>query len=150
MGDEYVYHNYASSNCCICMLCNLRYRERYQRKEQSISSLCIVRNSIFLINRWNYYTNWDWTEWFFDSVLAKENIDIGFIDWFFIGLPVSIAVARIMDNPHILLFPLRFEANELAKKPIHNMLKNLGPMSYEEKIVGIIFFLQPCAGYSGK
>ena len=40
-----------------------------------------------------------------------------------------------------LLFPLRFEASELAKKPIHNMLKNLGPMSYEEKIVGIIFFL---------
>jgi len=23
VGDEYIYHNYASSNCCICMLCNL-------------------------------------------------------------------------------------------------------------------------------
>ena len=71
VGDEYIYHNYASSNRCICMLCNLRYRERYQREgaDQS-SSLCIIRNSIFLINRWNCYTNWDRTEWFFDSVFS--------------------------------------------------------------------------------
>ena len=79
---------------------------------------------------------------FLIQFLAKENIDIGFIDWFFIGLPVSICLLPILwIILTYVLFPLRFEANEQAKKPIHNMLKNLGQMSYEEKIVGIIFFL---------
>ncbi len=79
---------------------------------------------------------------FLIQFLAKENIDIGFIDWFFIGLPVSICLLPILwIILTYVLFPLRFEANEQAKKPIHNMLKNLGQMSYEEKIVGMIFFL---------
>ena len=79
---------------------------------------------------------------FLIQFLAKENIDIGFIDWFLIGLPVSMCLLPILwIILTYVLFPLRFEANELAKKPIHNMLKDLGQMSYEEKIVGIIFFL---------
>ena len=79
---------------------------------------------------------------FLIQFLAKENIDIGFIDWFFIGLPVSLCLLPILWMIlTYLLFPLRFEASKLAKKPIQNMLKNLGPMSYEEKIVGIIFFV---------
>ena len=79
---------------------------------------------------------------FLIQFLAKENIDIGFIDWFLIGLPVSICLLPILWLIlTYLLFPVSFEANKLAKKPIHNMLKNLGPISYEEKIVGIIFFL---------
>ena len=43
-----------------------------EKERGQSSSLCIVRNSIFLINRWNCYTNWDRTEWFFDSVFSQR------------------------------------------------------------------------------
>ena len=79
---------------------------------------------------------------FLIQFLAKENIDIGFIDWFLIGLPVSILLLPIL---WILLtsflFPVRFSSNKTAKNPIHDMLKNLGSVSYEEKVVGCIFLL---------
>ncbi len=74
--------------------------------------------------------------------LALKEIDIGFLDWFLIGLPVTILLLPLLWLLLTsFLFPLKFRASDSVKKPIREMLKKLGNISYEEKLVGSIFLL---------
>ena len=79
---------------------------------------------------------------FLIQFLAKEGVDIGFLDWFLIGLPITLVLLPILwVLLTTILFPLHFEANKMAKKPIYEMLKKLGSVSQEEKVVACIFVL---------
>ena len=66
--------------------------------------------------------------------------EITFLDWFSFGLPITIFLLLI---GWLYLTKIAFR-NELssvegAKKEIHNHLKSFGKMSYEEKMVALVF-----------
>lgn len=79
---------------------------------------------------------------FLIQFLGKEGVDIGFIDWFLIGFPVTfILIPTLWFLLTFVFFPVNFSATKEARVPIKKMLKGLGPISFEEKIVAIVFLL---------
>ena len=70
------------------------------------------------------------------------NIEISFLEWFMFGLPISIILLFIawvyLTN---VAFKFKQDKFDEGKKEINRQLKDIGSMSYEEKIVLIVFVL---------
>ena len=70
------------------------------------------------------------------------NIEISFLEWFMFGLPISIILLFVA---WVYLTNVAFKFNQdkfdEGKKEIHRQLKDIGSMSYEEKIVLTVFIL---------
>ena len=70
------------------------------------------------------------------------NIEISFLNWLIFGLPISILLLLIAWV-YLTQFAFKFSEKKFEEggNEIDRQLKNLGPISYEEKIVLLIFFL---------
>ena len=66
--------------------------------------------------------------------------DISFAQWFFFALPISVVFLFIVWGLLSLIFCPRIEMG-LEKRVFSDQYKSLGPMSYEEKIVLVDFFI---------
>jgi len=70
------------------------------------------------------------------------NIEISFLEWFMFGLPISITLLFIawvyLTN---VAFKFKQDKFDAGKKEINRQLKDLGSISYEEKIVLAVFIL---------
>ena len=70
------------------------------------------------------------------------NIEISFLEWFMFGLPISIILLFIawvyLTN---VAFKFKQDKFDEGKKEINRQLKDIGSMSYEEKIVLTVFIL---------
>ncbi|OUV03977.1 MAG: hypothetical protein CBC42_00875 [Betaproteobacteria bacterium TMED82] len=74
--------------------------------------------------------------------MGEKGFDIGFFDWLMIGLPVTLVLVPIIwFFLTFFLFPVSFTAPAKTKQIIKTMLRDLGPMSYEEKLVGAVFLI---------
>ena len=70
------------------------------------------------------------------------NIEISFLKWFQFGLPISILLLAI-SWVYLTKVAFKFKQNEFneGKEEINRQLEELGPISYEEKIVLSVFVL---------
>ena len=70
------------------------------------------------------------------------NIEISFLKWFQFGLPISILLLAI-SWIYLTKVAFKFKQNEFneGKEEINMQLEELGPISYEEKIVLSVFVL---------
>ena len=70
------------------------------------------------------------------------NIEISFLKWFQFGLPISILLLAI-SWVYLTKVAFKFKQNEFneGKEEINMQLEELGPISYEEKIVLSVFVL---------
>ena len=70
------------------------------------------------------------------------NIDISFLKWFQFGFPISILLLAI-SWIYLTKVAFKFKQNEFneGKEEINMQLEELGPISYEEKIVLSVFVL---------
>jgi sodium-dependent dicarboxylate transporter 2/3/5 len=66
--------------------------------------------------------------------------DISFAQWFFFALPISVVFLFIVWGLLSLIFCPRIEMG-LEKRVFSDQYKSLGPMSFEEKIVLVDFFI---------
>ena len=70
------------------------------------------------------------------------NIEISFLEWFMFGLPISIILLFIawvyLTN---VAFKFKQDKFDEGKKEINRQIKDIGSMSYEEKIVLTVFIL---------
>ena len=74
--------------------------------------------------------------------ISEKGIDIGFFDWMMIGLPITLVLIPFMwFLLTFVLYPINFEAPKDTKKNLKNMLNELGKISYEEKVIGIVFLV---------
>ena len=74
--------------------------------------------------------------------IAEKGTDIGFFDWMLIGLPITLVlIPFIWFLLTFVLYPIDFEVPKDTKKNLRNMLKELGKISYEEKVIGIVFLV---------
>ena len=68
--------------------------------------------------------------------------DIGFANWISIGLPITLGLGPIMwIFLTRIIFPVNFSATQESKDKLNSMLKELGPMSNEEKKVIVVFLI---------
>ena len=68
--------------------------------------------------------------------------DIGFANWISIGLPITLGLGPIIwIFLTRIIFPVNFSATQESKDKLNSMLKELGPMSNEEKKVIIVFLI---------
>jgi len=68
--------------------------------------------------------------------------DIGFANWISIGLPISLGLGPIIwIFLTRIIFPVNFSATQESKDKLNSMLKELGPMSNEEKKVIVVFLI---------
>ncbi len=68
--------------------------------------------------------------------------DIGFANWISIGLPITLGLGPIIwIFLTRIIFPVNFSATQESKDNLNSMLKELGPMSNEEKKVIVIFLI---------
>ncbi len=75
-------------------------------------------------------------------VLETYNYEITFFNWMIFGLPVSLFLLFICWK-YLTNFAFSFKKNEFpgGKEEILKLKQELGPISYEEKMVGVIFAL---------
>ena len=75
-------------------------------------------------------------------VLETYNYEITFFNWMIFGLPVSLFLLFICWK-YLTNFAFSFKKNEFpgGKEEILKLKQELGPVSYEEKMVGLIFAL---------
>ena len=73
-------------------------------------------------------------------VESTYNTEITFSQWFMFGFPIS-AILLIICYVYLTRFAFKFEQKEFpgGRKEIENQLKSLGKISYEEKIILIVF-----------
>ena len=68
--------------------------------------------------------------------------DIGFANWISIGLPITLGLGPIIWIFLTgIIFPVNFSATQESKDKLNSMLKELGPMSNEEKKVIVVFLI---------
>ena len=68
--------------------------------------------------------------------------DIGFANWISIGLPITLGLGPLIwIFLTRIIFPVNFSATQESKEKLNSMLKELGPMSNEEKKVIMVFFI---------
>ena len=68
--------------------------------------------------------------------------DIGFANWISIGLPITLGLGPIIwIFLTRIIFPVNFSATQESKDKLNSMLKELGPMSNEEKKVIVVFLV---------
>ena len=68
--------------------------------------------------------------------------DIGFANWISIGLPITLGLGPIIwIFLTRIIFPVNFSATKESKDKLNSMLKELGPMSNEEKKVIVVFLI---------
>ena len=68
--------------------------------------------------------------------------DIGFANWISIGLPITLGLGPIIwIFLTRIIFPVNFSATQESKEKLNSMLKELGPMSNEEKKVIVVFLI---------
>ncbi len=68
--------------------------------------------------------------------------DIGFANWISIGLPITFGLGPIIwIFLTRIIFPVNFSATQESKDKLNSMLKELGPMSNEEKKVIVVFLI---------
>ena len=68
--------------------------------------------------------------------------DIGFANWISIGLPITLGLGPIIwIFLTRIIFPVNFSATQKSKDKLNSMLKELGPMSNEEKKVIVVFLI---------
>ncbi len=70
-----------------------------------------------------------------------NNHDMDFANWFIIGFPVSIGLLFLSFIVLKYLFLKNVKSISVDKNHFKNKLKELGPMSYEEKVTGSVFIL---------
>ena len=76
------------------------------------------------------------------NIYFPEAPEISFASWFFYAFPVTLVLFIIVWTYIYFIFVRRGpRLKELDKKDILADSKALGPMSYEEKVIGILFFL---------
>ncbi|HMC01560.1 MAG TPA: SLC13 family permease [Flavobacteriaceae bacterium] len=73
-------------------------------------------------------------------VMDTYGYEITFLQWFMFGFPISILLIAICWK-YLTSFAFKFEQKEFpgGKQEINRLLKSLGKISYEEKLVSIIF-----------
>ena len=73
-------------------------------------------------------------------VMDTYGYEITFLQWFMFGFPISILLIAICWK-YLTSFAFKFEQKEFpgGKQEINRLLKSLGKISYEEKLVAIIF-----------
>jgi len=70
------------------------------------------------------------------------NYDIGFANWISIGLPITLGLGPLIwIFLTRIIFPVNFSATQASKDKLNSMLKELGPMSNEEKKVIVVFLI---------
>ncbi len=68
--------------------------------------------------------------------------DIGFANWISIGLPITLGLGPLIwIFLTRIIFPVNFSATQESKEKLNSMLKELGPMSNEEKKVIMVFLI---------
>ena len=68
--------------------------------------------------------------------------DIGFANWISIGLPITLGLGPLIwIFLTRIIFPVNFSATKESKEKLNLMLKELGPMSNEEKKVIVVFLI---------
>ena len=68
--------------------------------------------------------------------------DIGFANWISIGLPITLGLGPLIwIFLTRIIFPVNFSATHESKDKLNSMLKELGPMSNEEKKVIVVFLI---------
>ena len=68
--------------------------------------------------------------------------DIGFANWISIGLPITLGLGPLIwIFLTRIIFPVNFSATQESKEKLNSMLKELGPMSNEEKKVIVVFLI---------
>ena len=68
--------------------------------------------------------------------------DIGFANWISIGLPITLGLGPLIwIFLTRIIFPVNFSATQESKDKLNSMLKELGPMSNEEKKVIVVFLI---------
>ena len=68
--------------------------------------------------------------------------DIGFANWISIGLPITLGLGPLIwIFLTRIIFPVNFSATQASKDKLNSMLKELGPMSNEEKKVIVVFLI---------
>ncbi len=68
--------------------------------------------------------------------------DIGFANWISIGLPITLGLGPLIwIFLTRIIFPVNFSATQESKEKLNLMLKELGPMSNEEKKVIVVFLI---------
>ena len=68
--------------------------------------------------------------------------DIGFANWISIGLPITLGLGPLIwIFLTRIIFPVNFSATQESKEKLNLMLKELGPMSTEEKKVIVVFLI---------
>ena len=68
--------------------------------------------------------------------------DIGFANWISIGLPITLGLGPLIwIFLTRIIFPVNFSATQESKDKLNSMLKELGPMSNEEKKVIAVFLI---------
>jgi len=75
----------------------------------------------------------------------KFSIDISFLDWMKIALPIGLIMllASFVFLTKVI-YPSSFQINSIAKNKIQQALKKLGVISSDEKKVFFIFFITAC------
>ncbi|MEJ2113325.1 MAG: SLC13 family permease [Flavobacteriaceae bacterium] len=73
-------------------------------------------------------------------VMDTYGYEITFLQWFMFGFPISVLLIVICWK-YLTSFAFKFEQREFpgGKQEINRLLKSLGKISYEEKLVSIIF-----------
>ncbi|MDU8886262.1 SLC13 family permease [Yeosuana sp. MJ-SS3] len=73
-------------------------------------------------------------------VMDTYGYEITFLQWFMFGFPISVLLIIICWK-YLTSFAFKFEQKEFpgGKQEINRLLKSLGKISYEEKLVSIIF-----------
>lgn len=75
-------------------------------------------------------------------VLDTYGYEITFLQWFIFGLPISIMLLFICWK-YLTSFAFTFKQKEFpgGRQEIQRLLRNLGKISYEEKVIAIVFGL---------
>lgn len=71
--------------------------------------------------------------------LSQNNIEVSFIDWLIIGLPISLCMLALMFIIFEILFPFKRFSLPSIKQQFQNLLVGLGPMQRGEKQIALIF-----------
>lgn len=75
-------------------------------------------------------------------VSNNYDYDIGFANWLSIGLPITLGLGPLIwVFLTYFIFPVNFSANQESKNKLDSMLRELGPMSNEEKKVIVVFLI---------
>ena len=75
------------------------------------------------------------------SLLAREGIQISFIEWLAIGLPISVVMLVVMLVVFELCFPLRHLKFPGIQKQFNKLLRELGPMKVGEIEIAVVFLI---------